>query len=96
MENWVTGGPLGIAIGPEAGGVVLNTLITRNQVNGATSDGIQLLGPSTGLETSVVTGNRAFGNGNYGIAAVPGTIDGGGNRAAGDGGPVQCLNIACR
>jgi hypothetical protein len=30
-----------------------------------------------------------------GIAAVPGTHDGGGNRAAGNGNPAQCLNIVC-
>jgi hypothetical protein len=56
--------------------------------------GIQLLGPSTGLETSV-SHNVALRNGGWGIAAVPGTHDGGGNRAAGNGNPAQCLNIVC-
>jgi hypothetical protein len=27
---------------------------------------------------------------------VPGVIDGGGNRAAGNGNPAQCTNIACQ
>lgn len=94
--NTVVGGELGIAIGPEAGGVVLNTVIDGNRVVGAGDDGIQLLGPSTGLETSVVSRNIAVHNGDLGIEAVPGTRDGGGNRAAGSGNPLQCLNVRCR
>ena len=93
--NFINGGALGIAIGPEAGGVVLETVVDRNTVIGAEDDGIQLLGPSTGLETSVVARNLAVHNGDHGIEAVPGVIDGGGNRAAGNGNPEQCLNIAC-
>ena len=86
----------GIAIGPETGGVVLGTLIDHNTVSNSLDDGIQLLGPSTGLETSTVTRNVAVHNGDLGIAAVPGTVDGGGNHAAGNGNPLQCLNISCR
>jgi hypothetical protein len=29
-------------------------------------------------------------------ASVAGTHDGGGNRATGNGNPLQCLNLACR
>jgi nitrous oxidase accessory protein NosD len=94
-DNTVVGGDLGIAIGPEAGGVVLNTVVDANRVTGASDDGIQLVGPSTGLETSVVSRNVAVHNGDFGIEAVPGTRDGGGNRAAGNGNPLQCLNVAC-
>ena len=93
--NFIKGGALGIAIGPEAGGVVLETVVAGNTVIGAEDDGIQLLGPSTGLATSVVTHNLIVHNGDLGIEAVPGVIDGGGNRAAGNGNPLQCLNIAC-
>lgn len=95
-DNAVDLSGIGIAIGPEAGGVVLDTVITGNVVTRAESDGIQLLGPSTGLQTSTLTRNRANHNGEFGIVAVPGTTDGGGNRAAGSGNPVQCLNITCR
>lgn len=95
VGNRVIGSGIGIAIGPEAGGRVLNTLILGNTVVNAASDGIQLLGPSTGLETSTLTGNRAMHNGNLGINTVPGTIDGGGNRAAGNADPAQCVNITC-
>lgn len=95
-DNVVNGAGEGIAVGPEAGGVVLNTLVEGNRVTGAVDDGIQLVGPSTGLDTSTVTRNVAVHNGDLGIEAVPGTIDGGGNHAAGNGNALQCLNIVCR
>ena len=95
-DNVVIRSGKGIAIGPEAGGVVLNTLIKRNVVVDAVDDGIQLVGPSTGLAASTLTGNITVHNGDLGIEAVPGTIDGGGNKAAGNGNPLQCLNIRCR
>jgi hypothetical protein len=87
---------IGIAIGPEAGGVVLRTLIEHNIVSRAAGDGIQIVGPSTGLETSVVARNVAVNNGEFGVEALPGIIDGGGNRAHGNSNPAQCLNITCR
>ena len=96
QENVVHQGGIGIAIGPEAGGVVLNTRIERNLLTGAQADGIQLVGPSTGLETSILTNNITVHNRQLGINALPGTIDGGGNRANGNGDPRQCLNILCR
>lgn len=95
-RNVVIQSGIGIAIGPEASGVVLDTMIRANVVIAALQDGIQLTGPSTGLETSTLTRNFALRNGDYGIETVPDTIDGGGNRAAGNGNPLQCLNITCR
>jgi Right handed beta helix region len=94
-DNVVRRADIGIAIGPEAGGVVLNTLIRSNFVVASVHDGIQLTGPSTGLETSTLTGNVANRNGDWGIQTVVGTNDGGHNRASGNGEPGQCLNIAC-
>lgn len=95
-DNIVDQSGIGIAIGSEAGGVVTDTVIARNIVTRAASDGIQLVGPSTGLESSTLTRNVANRNGGFGIVTVPGTIDGGGNRAAGNGNPQQCLNIVCQ
>jgi parallel beta-helix repeat protein len=95
-DNVVKNGQEGIAIGSEAGGVVLTTLILHNQVSGAVDDGIQLIGPSTGLETSTLTSNVSTHNGDLGIETVPGTVDGGGNVAAANGNTLQCLNITCR
>jgi parallel beta-helix repeat protein len=40
-------------------------------------------------------GNRAVRNSAIGIEAVPGVIDGGGNRARGNGDPLQCTNVFC-
>jgi parallel beta-helix repeat protein len=94
-DNVVNDSGEGIAIGSEAGGVVLNTLIEGNIVAGAADDGIQLIGPSTGLQTSTLTRNVTVHNGDLGIETVPGTIDGGGNHAAANGNPLQCTNIVC-
>jgi hypothetical protein len=96
LGNLVVNTGEGIAIGPEAGGVVLDTLIKKNRVFHAVDDGIQLVGPSTGLETSTLAKNTANHNGDLGIEAVPGIHDGGGNRAAGNGNALECLNVACR
>ena len=43
-----------------------------------------------------LTRNEANGNGDLGIEAVPATIDGGGNRATGNGNPEQCVGVQCR
>ena len=42
--------------------------------------------------------DRFIANHNHdlGIEAVPGVIDGGGNHAAGNGNPAQCINIDCK
>jgi hypothetical protein len=39
--------------------------------------------------------NTANRNHDLGIEAVPGVIDGGGNKASGNGNPAQCLNVVC-
>jgi large repetitive protein len=53
-------------------------------------DGFDVESSSTKLVS-----NRAVGNDALGIEAVFGVIDGGGNRASGNGDPRQCLNVAC-
>jgi hypothetical protein len=50
-------------------------------------DSFKVGSPSTKL-----TKNRAVRNGDLGIDAVSGIIDGGGNRASGNGDARQCLN----
>lgn len=70
QDNVVHRAEIGSAIGPEAGGVVLDTVIRANVVVGSVQDGIQLTGPSTGLETSTLTGNVANRNGDWGIETV--------------------------
>jgi hypothetical protein len=77
----------GILVDPDAAG----TLLSRNLAVHSGDDGIDVRAPGT-----TVTRNIAIANHDLGISAVPGVIDGGGNRAAGNGNPAQCTNIACR
>jgi large repetitive protein len=44
---------------------------------------------------NTVTRNVASRNVDLGVEAVPGVIDGGDNRAFGNGNPLQCLNVTC-
>jgi hypothetical protein len=67
------------------------TLIRGNVVVDAMDDGIDADAPGT-----VIRANTANRNGDLGIEAVEGVIDGGGNRASGNGNPLQCLNVVCR
>ena len=76
----------GISVDP----VPKRTLITGNLVVGAGRAGLAI-----GSRTSTITENRAVRNGGLGIRAVEGVIDGGGNRASGNGDPRQCLNVTC-
>jgi hypothetical protein len=77
----------GIAVEPAAKG----TAIRRNHVFGSGGSGILVGSPSTTL-----TRNQARHNHDLGIEAVEGVIDGGGNRASGNGDPRQCVNVKCR
>jgi parallel beta-helix repeat protein len=70
--------------------VAKRTRISRNLVAGAGRSGIGVGSPSTKL-----TKNRAVRNGRLGIEAVERVIDGGGNRASGNGDPRQCVNVSC-
>jgi large repetitive protein len=67
------------------------TLLVRNLANRNGDDGIDVDVPATTLTRNIANRNRDLG-----IEAVPGVIDGGGNRAAGNGNPAQCTNIECR
>jgi parallel beta-helix repeat protein len=67
------------------------TLVSRNLVVGSGRAGIIV-----GSRSTTITQNRAVRNGGLGIKAVEGVIDGGGNRASGNGDPRQCVNVKCR
>ncbi len=67
-----------------------HSLLKRNIAKGAGDDGFDIESRSTTL-----TSNHAVHNGDLGIEAVPGVNDGGGNKASGNGNPLQCLNIVC-
>jgi CSLREA domain-containing protein len=65
-------------------------LISRNIVNSNSGDGIAV----NGSGHTVVDNSVAFNDG-WGIIAVPGTIDGGGNEATGNSEPAQCSGVIC-
>jgi hypothetical protein len=68
-----------------------STLVGNVAVGNHDDDGIEVVKPG-----STLSSNRANDNADLGIEAVPGTIDGGKNKARGNGNPMQCLNISCR
>jgi large repetitive protein len=68
-----------------------DTLLERNIAIGAGDDGIDVDSAATRLSR-----NLLLRNGDLGIEAVPGVIDGGGNQAHGNGNPAQCTNISCK
>jgi parallel beta-helix repeat protein len=76
----------GIGVDPS----VERTVVKRNHVFRAGGHGILIGNPTT-----TVTRNEARYNDGLGIRAVEGVIDGGGNRASGNGDPRQCLNVLC-
>ena len=109
-RNVSTGGDLGIALrsgsnrnlvsrnavtDPSSVGIdvrdgSIENVLDRNDVSGSGGDGIFVEAGATR-----VARNRAFHNALLGINAG-GAIDGGGNRAAGNGDPRQCVGVACR
>jgi hypothetical protein len=65
--------------------------LTGNRAIRSGDDGIDVEEAAT-----TTTRNTAVQNADLGIEAVLGVIDGGGNRAFGNGNPLQCLNVECR
>jgi parallel beta-helix repeat protein len=69
----------------------LGTVLDSNHALGSVDDGIDVDSPATTL-----IGNHAVHNGDLGIEGVVGVIDGGRNKAHGNGNPLQCTNVACK
>ncbi|TML07931.1 MAG: hypothetical protein E6G41_03515 [Actinobacteria bacterium] len=67
-----------------------STTLERNTANQNDADGIHVLSRFT-----TVIRNTADSNALLGIEAVSGITDGGGNRAFGNGNPLQCTNVFC-
>ncbi|NNF54280.1 MAG: hypothetical protein HKN03_07540 [Acidimicrobiales bacterium] len=80
----------GILVEPADGAAPVGTVLELNITNNNAGDGINVQSASATL-----TKNTANNNNDYGIEALPGVTDGGGNMAAGNGNPAQCLNVAC-
>jgi len=68
-----------------------HALLQGNIASGAADDGFNVASLSATL-----TNNRAMRNTDLGIQAAFGVIDGGGNKAHGNGNPLQCTNIFCK
>jgi parallel beta-helix repeat protein len=66
------------------------TVILANEADANADDGIDVRGAAT-----TIARNSANRNVDLGIDAVIGVTDGGGNRAAGNGNPLQCVNVVC-
>jgi parallel beta-helix repeat protein len=65
-------------------------LFLRNVSNENNADGIHVDDPG-----NTITGNQADMNFDFGIFAVAGNTDGGGNTATGNGQPAQCVGVVC-
>jgi hypothetical protein len=75
-----------VALGSERASVERNRAFANSL-----DDGIDVDDP-----TAFVARNTANDNGDFGIEALPGVRDGGGNRASGNGNPLQqCLGVSC-
>jgi parallel beta-helix repeat protein len=66
------------------------TLLRGNRARRSKDDGFDVNSHTTTLRR-----NRAVHNGDFGIEAVRGVIDRGGNKAHGNGDPRQCTHVAC-
>jgi parallel beta-helix repeat protein len=66
-------------------------VVRRNLALGNADDGVDV-----DSRLTTIARNIGVRNGDLGIEAVAGVTDGGGNRAAGNGNPLQCLNVFCR
>jgi hypothetical protein len=82
-----------VVLGSDTGdeGCESASVIQGNRTRNNGDDGIDV-----DCAGATVTQNKATKNGDLGIEAVEGTIDGGGNRAFGNGNPLQCLNVRCK
>jgi parallel beta-helix repeat protein len=72
------------------GAFTANTVVRGNHAHDNDGDGIEVQGVGTRI-----TDNTADNNGDFGIDAVAGVTDGGGNTASGNGNPLQCRNVFC-
>jgi parallel beta-helix repeat protein len=76
-------------------GIFVDAATTGTRVRGNVAanngdDGIDVESPATTLIDNVANNNHDLG-----IDAVTGVVDGGGNKASGNGNPLQCLNVSC-
>jgi parallel beta-helix repeat protein len=93
-RNRVSGSAASCGLVDAGNGIVTddrNNVVEQNVANQNVDDGIHAYGSGT-----TIARNTANQNGDLGIEAGPEVIDGGGNRAFGNGNPLQCLNVVCK
>ena len=73
------------------GAFTAGTVVRGNSAHDNSLDGIEVQGVD-----SRVGDNVANDNGDFGIEAVPGVTDTGGNMASGNHNPLQCSNVFCQ
>lgn len=110
-RNALSGGTFGISAGGDGVRVIRNVVVNHGGDASGYGFGISVGGRAVvegntanrngtgigiGSPATIVKKNTANFNVYLGIDAVPGTVDGGGNRARGNGDPAQCMNIRCR
>jgi parallel beta-helix repeat protein len=88
-EAGVHGISLRTSSGTSTGNRVRGNVVTDGRPS-LRADGIDV--DATG---TTIRDNVADGNGDLGIEAVAGVVDGGGNRARGNGNPAQCTGVVC-
>jgi parallel beta-helix repeat protein len=71
----------------------IGTLIEKNTATGNGDDGI---GIGLHAERPIIRNNTANNNHDHGIEGKNDTVDGGGNRASGNGGSAQYVDVTCR
>jgi parallel beta-helix repeat protein len=70
-------------------------IVERNRVSDSHHEDGIVVGPSIVVTKNVASFN-GVDDGGFGIRGEPGVIDGGGNKAFGNGNPLQCLNVVCK
>jgi parallel beta-helix repeat protein len=83
----------GISVNDQSGDASHDNVLRDNRVTRSGGDGIFVGDAAPG---TVVARNQALHNDLLGINAPFGAVDGGGNRAHGNGDPRQCVGVACR
>jgi parallel beta-helix repeat protein len=77
-------------------GIFVNSSATGNRLEGNTADRNDGDGIHIAATATTLTRNTADDNMAYGVEAVPGVIDGGGNTANGNRNALQCVNVFCK
>ena len=73
-----------------------NLLVRGNRAHRNDVAGLWVRGFGNVVKQNVANDNNPESLATYGIRVEPGNVDGGGNRASGNGAPDQCLGVRCR